>query len=1069
MSDTETPEQSASTPTPQPTPKVKGKGRGRGRKPAVPKKEAPKPAPAAGTGRRGRFKQFADDKVQAAYERQRELKSQYAALANAVKPALQDLASRDVKNITRDPEYHSRVPEFEVVTRDLQQRLDKRLAVLKNKYDLDRNMTLASRDHCAGAVQEIFQNGVEDLEDSFLNAQLCRLDLLEHLYEHGLPVDLVDGNWTYKQISDKEADDFGIYEVYVDGRLVPYPQLVEGTEAHALRQAAWSEPQPKETAAPPVATSAAASTSASAAPRTKRRARDQPDGQPAPKRTAGDLAPANHIAGIMSAQHAHVEDESNESTPAPEGPVAADQREPPLPAKASEPDEYGCRQVNRPPAKNGAMIANRIIVPPAFQFDDDEIGYRDSTNSAKHGATVAKRGKYFGKPNSNTWHYDPLLARWDARLVEDDDMDKELVEQHRVHPRYGYFLPGSRNKSESPEPLDMTKALHPTVYLTPSGKTIHSSRVVPAAKIERALKDKPIADRMAAALRRVCERHDLEASEIETEQHHSIREMAADYDQKRRVAESIEKQKQESESVEDSPVGSPLPANESDLNVAGLLDLIQATEAVETELQEPEPVEEKPAVIQPPTPARPNTRAYDAVRDVFGVAEPAPTEPATPVVPPQPVVPQQPVDLTGLMALADASAADYPPQHVDVAMADAPPVQSVPVDGPPQHHMEPVYPTHAEPQMSIPPPSSWVEPRVASPGVDSRMHSSMDHPNQLPPVRSVETPHMRHSIEGANDTRRPSMYPDHNVSYGEHLPPPHTQQLYMSSEPMIDPRLYSAPMDGQIGHHSYHSTAYDQPQHSYHMSAMPMQSGQLPLGPPPHQPGSSSRMPFTNPVQDRSSPLPPLRPSRGRKSIPTAPDGISPDHQQAQQQPPHSFMSTNSGSFYPPGPPRPYHNGYTNEQPGMPMMSQFSPSPYGPPQGGPPQQPGIYGHAGMSPTYSSIAPAQSPPTLQFVQQQPNEPHTRSRAGSGSSTPNSAASARYPKLAPAPLPAHRVGWPQGPELRTVQYDYKENIKDYAPTEPPPRRAPIQIRGWNINNNKIQRQRPDENGDERRSSR
>ncbi|CCF38222.1 hypothetical protein CH063_09364 [Colletotrichum higginsianum] len=154
------------------------------------------------------------------------------------------------------------------------------------------------------------------------------------------------------------------------------------------------------------------------------------------------------------------------------------------------------------------------------------------------------------------------------------------------------------------------------------------------------------------------------------------------------------------------------------------------------------------------------------------------------------------------------------------------------------------------------------------------------------------------------------------------------------------------------------------------------------------------------------------------------------------------------------------------------MMGQYPPYPGSqpppPPSQQQQQQQQSYGHPGMSPTYSSIAPVQSPPTLQFVQQQPNEP-SRSRAGSGSSTPSGPGNSKYPKLAPAPLPAHRVGWPQGPELRTVQYDYKENIKDYSPTEPPPRRGPVQIRGWNINNNRIQRQKTEENGDERRGSR
>ncbi|KAJ0161056.1 hypothetical protein CTA2_6846 [Colletotrichum tanaceti] len=1074
MSDVETPEQSASTPTPQLTPKAKGRGRGRGRKAAAPKKEPPKPAPIIGTGRRGRFKQFADDKVQANYERQRELKASYAALANVVKPALQDLTSRAVKKLNKDETYHMLVPEYATIKEHADMRLDRRLEFSENKLAIAAKMTFKAKHIQLDAVRDIYKNGLEDLEDSFLDAQLHRLDILEYLHEHGLPVDLVDGGWNYKQISDKEAEEFGIYEVYVDGKLVPYPQIVEGTEAHALRQAAWAEPQPaKDSLAPP--TSAATTT----VPRAKRRAKDQPEGQPTSKRSAGDVAPVRHIAGIMSAQQAPIEDESNESTPVPEGPVTADQREPALPAKASEPDEYGCRQVNRPTAKNGASIANRLIVPPSFQFDDDEIGYRDSTNSARHGATLAKRGKYLGKPNSNTWHYDPLLARWDAREIDEDDYDKELVEKFSVHPRYGYFLPTSKNEAEPSKPE--ANPMHPTVFLTPSGRIIHASRVVPAAKVEIALADKPHQDRMATILSSICDKDDISLDDIEGPELKALKDIQAEYAEQRLLAESIKGS--EPGSVEDTPATSPLPTNDSALNIAGMEELLMAAEAVESEAEEVKPIEEKPVILPTPTPVRPATRAYDAIRDIFGATDsPAPE-------PPAPVVAPEPLDTTALAILANASTSAYASQPVDVIMADASAGQSIPVDGPPHSHVESSYsiqPITVEPRLPVASPNegaSWVEIRMASPGGDSRVHPSIEngsmrdpHSNQLPPARPVEMSQMRSSIDASNDTRRHSMYHEHNgpSAYNEqHLPPhPQQQQHYVSADPMIDPRLYSAPMEAQAGHHEYHQQTYNPTQQTYQLPGLPMQGSSITQAPSQlQQPGSTSRMPFTNPSHDRSSPLPPLRPSRGRKSAPAASEQpMAVEHQQVQQQPPPSFMTSNSGSFYPPGPPRPYHNGYSQEQPGMPlMMGQYPPYPGSQPPPPPSQQQQQqYGHPGMSPTYSSIAPVQSPPTLQFVQQQPNEP-SRSRAGSGSSTPSGPGNSKYPKLAPAPLPAHRVGWPQGPELRTVQYDYKENIKDYSPTEPPPRRGPVQIRGWNINNNRIQRQKTEENGDERRGSR
>jgi hypothetical protein len=39
---------------------------------------------------------------------------------------------------------------------------------------------------------------------------------------------------------------------------------------------------------------------------------------------------------------------------------------------------------------------------------------------------------------------------------------------------------------------------------------------------------------------------------------------------------------------------------------------------------------------------------------------------------------------------------------------------------------------------------------------------------------------------------------------------------------------------------------------------------------------------------------------------------------------------------------------------------------------------------------------------------------------------------------------------GQELRTVQFDYREAIKDYTPVEAPPRHGPTHVRGWSHNN-------------------
>lgn len=65
-----------------------------------------------GGTRRGRAKTFTDSRVQAAYERQRDLKATYQAVAHAIKPALQELADRAIEDAIKNQESYKLVPEY---------------------------------------------------------------------------------------------------------------------------------------------------------------------------------------------------------------------------------------------------------------------------------------------------------------------------------------------------------------------------------------------------------------------------------------------------------------------------------------------------------------------------------------------------------------------------------------------------------------------------------------------------------------------------------------------------------------------------------------------------------------------------------------------------------------------------------------------------------------------------------------------------------------------------------------------------------------------------------------------
>jgi hypothetical protein len=163
------------------------------------------------------------------------------------------------------------------------------------------------------------------------------------------------------------------------------------------------------------------------------------------------------------------------------------------------------------------------------------------------------------------------------------------------------------------------------------------------------------------------------------------------------------------------------------------------------------------------------------------------------------------------------------------------------------------------------------------------------------------------------------------------------------------------------------------------------------------------------------------------------------------------MMTTNSGSFFPPAPPRPYHQGYTlveQAHMGMPHQQTFAIS------GGnmaSAQPPSHLPPLAAMPTHAPHGSSVSPPGSSMGLPSPTGPPGSRHRASMSSGNNGPANAKYRKIAAAPIP-HNRPWPAngGAQLRLAHYDHKEAIKDYRANEPPPRTGPTTIRGWNVNN-------------------
>lgn len=110
--------------------------RGRGRPPS--KHVAPKPVvKKATTGRRGRQKVYEPTKAQAAHERQREMKAAYATVAAAMRPALEDLADRNLDLLKKNFDAHQEVDAYQEITGFIDQRQQGRLSELDTKLNAD--------------------------------------------------------------------------------------------------------------------------------------------------------------------------------------------------------------------------------------------------------------------------------------------------------------------------------------------------------------------------------------------------------------------------------------------------------------------------------------------------------------------------------------------------------------------------------------------------------------------------------------------------------------------------------------------------------------------------------------------------------------------------------------------------------------------------------------------------------------------------------------------------------------------------------------------------------------------
>lgn len=392
-----------------------------------------------------------------------------------------------------------------------------------------------------------------------------------------------------------------------------------------------------------------------------------------------------HIGGLLSAeQEADAEQGSNaqspgavldEQTPIPEqnaevATVAIDV--PDLPNGASDADVYGVRTVFR----RGPKAQNRIIIPPLFEWTDDEIGFRDSANDSTRKATKATRGKFLNNPNSGTWHVDQTIVTYNCLEYGENELDPEVVKKHNLHPAYGLFMQDSKNEPEPPgEDVDGTK---PVIVVTPDGHTLPASRSVRVKLMDQTLEQDARKGAMFKMLGKYCEKEDIDTEDIVTEEmrkreRSALERLAAATDDDQETTE-------ESRGLSEEVVEQDRRERVNQLlHAAAYLDV------------------ERP--VLPPINQR-SSRPYDAVRDVFTNTEPAAQMPLS-------------VDTFNLSMLADvAESVSHPTEPPEPHfVADSSMIDPQLLGMPPQ----PPAPPNAFLQTALNPPTAYANIAPAPP------------------------------------------------------------------------------------------------------------------------------------------------------------------------------------------------------------------------------------------------------------------------------------------------------------------------------------------------------------------
>ncbi|PVH73532.1 hypothetical protein DL98DRAFT_594962 [Cadophora sp. DSE1049] len=471
---------------PQPT---RGRGRGRGRggrgfrggsrgrgsrggrvKTGVGARGA-KPAVAStrgrGRGRGGRRKKPENPRIDAYHKRKLDLKAQYKLLSSLQRQALSVLADKSLEMMQNDPLYHETLPEFEMVSKELEALYNKNRAQAEILLEREEGLAKRTHDYKMHMVNQQYRTQIEDIQEKYEHR------IMEHatyVYTKGMAGGELD-DIPFSQGEDgRVVKDSWLPPKKVHGTGMPFmnpPVAVSnlrstsGDNDYEQHPANWWQAKTKKERAAILRKQAECVAEKERLHRKETGGRSKKGGRQALFNTQQETA--------EGAEGEENGDEQPEEAVPSEGPSRDPSRGPSRPptregstpgevdqnvsediedsdALPQEVDEYGVSIPRKKVRRDQPAAYNRIVGDAPVRFEPHEIGLRRTHMAKQPDGSYKKLGRDIDpNPASGKFYYEQRQGRYNAGKNQPEDLDQEIVSTHKLHPRLGLPLPGSLN------------------------------------------------------------------------------------------------------------------------------------------------------------------------------------------------------------------------------------------------------------------------------------------------------------------------------------------------------------------------------------------------------------------------------------------------------------------------------------------------------------------------------------------------------------------------------------------------------------------------------------------------